>query len=257
MQNLKTIKRFTSLFLAFAMWFWQFSFAQKPSTKATLTARKAALKAAPKVVLTAPRAAPEEVPSCLYLLARPTLSLGQVVTFLKEKNPDLPEAYARKIARIYIAESRIESINPAVAVAQMALETGFLRFGGTVDKKQNNFAGMGCVNTSTPGNRFKTILEGIRAHIQHLKTYASLAKLRKPCVDPRRKLVEESKNFGKVKTVQGLAGTWAADEKYGEKLERLTFELLRTQAAPDPAASLPKQPPNHRKKPLQTQANTL
>ncbi|MDR2200885.1 MAG: glucosaminidase domain-containing protein [Puniceicoccales bacterium] len=161
----------------------------------------------------------------LYLSHPSSISEIQGVHFLLRNNPKLTRDYAERILRIYGEECRKESINLAIAVAQMALETSFLRFGGEVKGQQNNFAGLG----STPNARsssFPTAEEGIRAHVQHLKAYASTEPLASPCVDPRRKFVEKSPHFGKLKTVHDLAGTWAMDKNYGKKLEKLIQQLM-------------------------------
>jgi hypothetical protein len=196
------IRQLTLLFIVFAAWLWQSFLTQKTSKAAAL--------------------------GDLHLLGQPALSEQQIVAFLSKNNPDLPKHYVEEIAKIYHTESKSESINPAIAVAQMTLETGFLRFGGSVRKEQNNFAGLGCVNVTEKGIHFKTPREGIRAHIQHLKAYASRTQLGNSCVDPRRKFVEKSENFGKLETVYDLTGVWAMDKDYGEKLAKLTFELLQT-----------------------------
>jgi hypothetical protein len=162
----------------------------------------------------------------LYLLDQPQISEKQIIVFLTNNNRNLDKDYIEKIAKLYCMESKRESINTAVAVAQMALETGFLNFEGSVKKAQNNFAGIGCVRKSAQGNSFATIEEGIRAHIQHLKAYASSSPLNALCVDPRYKFVQKSQFFGKLKTVYDLSETWAKDENYGEKLAKLTGDLL-------------------------------
>jgi hypothetical protein len=133
-----------------------------------------------------------------------------------------------KVLHIYGEECGKESINLVVAVAQMALETAFLRFNGNVKGQQNNFAGLGSMQKNTRSSSFPTVEEGIRAHVQHLKAYASPNPLASPCVDPRRDFVKKSPHFGKLKTVHDLAGTWAMDKNYGKKLEKLIQQLINT-----------------------------
>jgi hypothetical protein len=172
--------------------------------------------------------APNHIPHHLYLLDQPQISERQIIAFLMKNNPSLEKNYAEKIAKLYCAESKQESINGAIAVAQMALETGFLQFDGSSRKSQNNFAGIGCISENQRGHSFATIEEGVRAHIQHLKAYASPSPLRTPCVDPRYKFVQQSKFFGKLKTASDLVGVWAMDENYGQKIEKLAQDLLNT-----------------------------
>jgi flagellum-specific peptidoglycan hydrolase FlgJ len=164
------------------------------------------------------------------LLGNSNVSEKQIVAFLIKNNPNLAKNYAEKIVKIYCIEAKRESINVAVAVAQMALETGFLQFNGAIRKEQNNFAGIGSVHATHRGESFATLEKGIRAHIQHLKVYAKSSPLKMPCVDPRRKFVQTSKFFGKLKTIYDLSGTWAADKNYGEKLAKLIQNLLNKSA---------------------------
>ena len=131
---------------------------------------------------------------------------------------------ARKIARLYIEECAAEGINSDVAFVQMCHETNFLRFGNLVKKEWNNFCGLGAINAEQPGLKFKTMRDGVRAHIQHLHAYATTEDivLKNELIDPRYKYVRPR---GKATTIEGLAGTWAADRAYSEKLEKYLCEL--------------------------------
>jgi flagellum-specific peptidoglycan hydrolase FlgJ len=169
-----------------------------------------------------------DIPRYLYLLDQPKISEKQIIAFFIKNNPSLDRNYIERIAKLYCIESQQESVNTAITVAQMALETGFLQFNGSVKKSQNNFAGIGCIYENHQGNSFATIEEGIRAHIQHFKAYASPTPLYTPCVDSRYKLIQKSKFFGKLKTVHDFVGAWAMDENYGKKLEKLTHDLFNT-----------------------------
>jgi hypothetical protein len=168
------------------------------------------------------------IPHYLHLLDQPQISEKQIIAFLTKNNSSLERDYVEKIAKLYCTESKLESINTAIAVAQMALETGFLQFNGSVKKTQNNFAGIGCIRENHRGHSFATIEEGIRAHIQHLKAYASPFPLCTPYVDPRYIIVQKSKFFGKLKTIGDLTKIWAMDENYENKLTKLTRDLLNT-----------------------------
>ena len=68
-------------------------------------------------------------------------------------------------------------------------ETGYLKFGGDVTIEQFNFAGLGAIGDGAGGATFGSVREGVRAHVQHLKAYASKDALNNPCVDPRFDLV--------------------------------------------------------------------
>ncbi|MDR2941251.1 MAG: glucosaminidase domain-containing protein [Treponema sp.] len=122
--------------------------------------------------------------------------------------------YARILAGLYIEESAHEGIDHDVAFAQMCLETGFLSFGGLVQPEWNNFCGLGAIGPEQPGLVFPDPRTGVRAHIQHLKAYATAEPLNLALVDPRYRYVR----LGSSPTIKGLAGTWAADRMYSEKI---------------------------------------
>jgi hypothetical protein len=106
----------------------------------------------------------------------------------------------------------------------MCLETGFLRFGGLVTQDMNNFCGLGAIGPGQNGERFSSPRIGVRAQIQHLKAYATDEPLRQDLVDPRYRWVR----YGSAPTIAGLAGTWAADRDYAEKIRNILERLYQT-----------------------------
>lgn len=139
-----------------------------------------------------------------------------------------PNERLQEFARLYISECKIEGVNHDVAFAQMCHETGFLTFTGDVDPSQNNFAGIGTFD-GKPGHTFRTVNEGIRAHVQHLKGYGSREPLSTLMVDPRYKTLQGlSKVFGQCKTLQDLTGKWATDKNYHEKIAKYLYEISLT-----------------------------
>lgn len=115
--------------------------------------------------------------------------------------------------QMYIDECNIEGVKAEIAFGQMLHETNYLSFGGDVSIEQYNFAGLGATG-GVPGNSFSDISTGIRAHVQHLKCYASSEALKQNCVDQR---------WGewlrlRATTIGELTGTWATDSRYSEKL---------------------------------------
>ncbi len=102
-------------------------------------------------------------------------------------NSDAPTA--KRFFEILIEEANAEGVRADVVAAQSMLETGWLKFGGIVLPTQYNFAGLGALDGNATGNcaSFKTIREGLRAQVQHLKAYATTSDvtLNNPCVDPR------------------------------------------------------------------------
>ncbi|MDR0732356.1 MAG: glucosaminidase domain-containing protein [Treponema sp.] len=143
--------------------------------------------------------------------------------FLLSINPGAGEDFSVELARFYTEEAEIEGVNHDVAFAQMCLETGFLRYGNLVTADMNNFCGLGAIGVEQRGERFTEPRIGVRAHIQHLKAYATEEPLRQDLVDPRYRWVR----YGSAPTIYGLAGTWARDTEYAEKIKSILERLYR------------------------------
>lgn len=170
---------------------------------------------------TKPRPVPETI--SFSIMGKGTLKATSLAAFLHENNNSVSLPEAKKIAQIYMEEANAEGVNYDVAFSQMCLETGFLRYGGTVLPGQNNFCGLGVLDKRTKGISFHDIRLGIRAHIQHLKAYASQQKLNKALVDPRFRFVKR----GSITNINGLSGHWAADRHYGKKIRYLLNRMYR------------------------------
>ena len=99
------------------------------------------------------------------------------------KTSDAPTI--EKFCQIYVEEAKAEGIKVEVAFMQAMVETGWLKFGGAVQISQYNFAGIGALDGGAQGATFKTVREGVRAQIQHLKAYANEKPLNNTQVDPK------------------------------------------------------------------------
>ncbi len=169
--------------------------------------------------------------TALFGLNPPLLIMGnglmdseELCSFFMGNNPDADEQRVTRLAGLYISECAVEGVNSDVAFVQMCLETGFLRFEGFVSADMNNFCGLGSVGPGHPGHSFADERTGVRAHVQHLKAYGSSDPLNGDLVDPRYCYVTPR---GKSPDIFGLAGTWAADRLYGEKLNDLLERLYQ------------------------------
>ena len=173
-----------------------------------------------------PPAKPWKHPVPEYIMGTGLIKPEDMSDFLIDVNPRVEKEFVENLAFLYAEEAAIEGVNHDTAFAQMCLETGFLRYGGLVTPDMNNFCGLGATGPGVPGNRFPDPRTGVRAHIQHLKAYATDAPLKQELVDPRYHYVR----YGSSPAIKGLAGTWAADLLYAEKinniLERLYFFVL-------------------------------
>ena len=166
-------------------------------------------------------AAPRVSKRRVAIMGQGRASTRQMAALLSSKNQRIAYDTARKFAAIYVAEAQAEGVNADVAFVQMCLETDFLRFGGQVKPHQNNYCGLGATDDGAAGATFPTVRAGVRAHIQHLKAYASRQSLRHEIIDPRFNLVKR----GSAPYIDQLAGAWATDPRYAEKLARLLARL--------------------------------
>ncbi|MDR2965412.1 MAG: glucosaminidase domain-containing protein [Treponema sp.] len=162
-----------------------------------------------------------------HIMGEGQVGADKMALFLVQNNSRLQMNFALQFARLYIEEASFEGVNHDIAFTQMCLETGFLAFGNLVTPDQNNFAGLGATGLPGPdgvlekGLYFPDLRTGVRAHIQHLKAYASTDDLNLTLVNPRRRFVR----LGSSPTIEGLAGTWAADRQYAEKINAMLKRL--------------------------------
>jgi N-acetylmuramoyl-L-alanine amidase len=150
----------------------------------------------------------------------------QLLMFLKNNNEATLTNYG-DLPHLYREEAEIEGVNHDIAFCQMCVETGFLRFGRGIEPEQNNFANLGAIassKTSTTGASFADQRTGVRAHIQHLKAYASTAPLFQPVVAPRFHLVAR----GIAPVLSQLTGRWAIDPLYDRKILALIRRLYES-----------------------------
>jgi hypothetical protein len=121
------------------------------------------------------------------------------------------------------------NINATIAYAQAALETGFGKFGGSIDESYKNPAGLksttGRDDTADSFVKFASWKDGVSAQLDHLALYAGAEGYPiSNTSDPRH----FSYLTGKVKYVEELAGNWAASQDYGLKILQLMFAMEGT-----------------------------
>ncbi|WP_138501678.1 N-acetylmuramoyl-L-alanine amidase [Nostoc sp. PA-18-2419] len=147
----------------------------------------------------------------------------QLQLFLRNNNQNALAQFP-DISKLYREEAGIEGINYDIAFCQMCVETGFLRFGGDIKPEQNNFAGLGAIGGGSEAASFPSARIGVRAHIQHLKAYASLEPLVQEVVDPRFRFVTR----GIAPLIDQLSGRWSADLDYGTKITAMLKRLYES-----------------------------
>ncbi|MBU3220681.1 N-acetylmuramoyl-L-alanine amidase [Clostridium algidicarnis] len=149
------------------------------------------------------------------------------------------------LAPIYVNLSATHGgVNPAIAYAQSAKETGYGRFGGILDESFFNPCG---IKTSQGGedkdplahSKFKSWEEGISAHLDHLALYAGESSYpRKDTFDPRH----FASIKGKATTVKDLGGKWAPSETYGLQIASLVKEIYKDVKPSESEGSTPVKP---------------
>jgi hypothetical protein len=113
---------------------------------------------------------------------------GRLMAMIHDRNPALRERFA-KIAVAYMREGEALGIRWDYAFYQMIVETNALKFTGDVRWTQNNFAGLGAIGNGARGERFSTVSDGAKAHLQHLMVYAGMP-VADPVADRTRKIQE-------------------------------------------------------------------
>ena len=124
------------------------------------------------------------------------------------------------------------------AFYQMILETGALSYrngsrAGDVKPTQNNFAGLGATGRGEPGESFKDVATGVRAHLEHLLHYSG-ERIENPTAERTRKVQEWGvlaswhARFDRPITFGDLAPKWAPGSgSYSRMLEGIAerFEV--------------------------------
>lgn len=128
-------------------------------------------------------------------------------------------------------------LDPVGLVAQVALETGWLLFGGRLDGRWRNPAGIRVrdpriVSTFLPQAdpdhplthaMFPSWNVGCLAHVQHVAAYCGVLDWAdSPVVDPRVSYVTAPA----AEVWHDLGGRWAPAADYGEQVERVAATLL-------------------------------
>ncbi|MDB1806082.1 N-acetylmuramoyl-L-alanine amidase [Eggerthella lenta] len=156
-----------------------------------------------------------------------TLFNAQGVPYPVDKYTSRGAATIKDFCQVLLDQARSEDVRAEVLFAQAMVETGWLQFGGDVDrngKVQCNFGGLGATGNGVAGEEFPDVKTGLLAQAQHLKGYASTAPLNQSCVDTRFGLLAGKR--GSASTVDKLSGTWAADKTYGTKVMNVVDKLL-------------------------------
>jgi len=113
---------------------------------------------------------------------------GRLMAFVQGRNPGLDRRFD-VIATEYMRHGEMLGIRWDYAFFQMLVETGNLTFKGDVRPAQNNFAGLGATGGGEPGESFKDVSTGVRAHLEHVLMYSG-ERIDQPTAERTRKVQE-------------------------------------------------------------------
>jgi len=160
---------------------------------------------------------------------RTYLTRDAVVKYL-DNSSSVSTRDIRAIIDHYINESKRENINHDIAIAQMCYATNYLN--NKTLFNNNNFAGLITAGAKMYGKSWNGKFPegskiGVKAHIQHLKGYASTVPPSPPIVDPRFNLLPR----GKGDTLQKLSKYWVKNnpEKYESEIKEILEKLYNYQ----------------------------
>lgn len=145
----------------------------------------------------------------MKILGKSVATAEQMAAYLLSKNPN-PKINMEPVAfcRLYLYIGALEGVRGDVMFAQSCKETGNFKYTGTVKPEQNNYAGLGTINTDTLGAYFPDEATGILAQAQHAKGYDGTA-LNYECVDPRYDILVKYGKTGTAQHWEDLGGAWA------------------------------------------------
>ena len=168
---------------------------------------------------------------------------GRMMAYLKSRNPDLNPRF-ESVATEYMRYGEMLGVRWDYAFFQMIIETGSLSYKRDVKPTQNNFAGLGATGGGEPGESFKDIGTGVRAHLEHLLLYAG-ETVENPIADRTRKVQEWGvlskwqASFKRPINFSDLAAQWAPGSKgYGKMIEAIGERFGEFCSQPDPRPQL-------------------
>lgn len=149
---------------------------------------------------------------------------GRLTAYLKDRTPRLRDKFS-KIAVDYMRHGENLKIRWDYAFFQMMLETNALKFTGDVHWSQNNFAGLGATGGGVKGERFRSVSDGVQAHLEHLLIYAGVY-VDNPVAERTRKIQEWKvlakwqRTFKRPMTYRDIGKKWAPKSRdYAPNIE--------------------------------------
>ncbi|MBR1647641.1 MAG: glucosaminidase domain-containing protein [Selenomonadaceae bacterium] len=234
------MKKFFSVTVIFVLTFVFTACAFAADKKDTVKFNKGKLKKIELVTAPAhgsPMIVMRENYSDVPLFGEATATQQQMINFINKRNPNPKiNCTVPALVNLYWIEASREGIRPDIAMCQAIKETGTWAYGGDVIPEQNNYCGLGTTGGGVKGAFFPNPQIGVRAHIQHLLSYASKRPPKVDIVDPRYELIKKFRPqiFGKLTKWTELNGVWAVPgHHYGEDILNLWLEAQMPDGSDD------------------------
>ena len=148
---------------------------------------------------------------------------------LARKHGRYSDDEVRAILASYTTTATEAGLDPLLVVSQMVLETGNLTSHWS-QRPRRNPAGIGVTGAPGAGVSFASWDDAVHAHVGRLLAYA-IPKGKENAA--QRALIEEALEVralpdsrrGCAPVLEGLAGTWATDKDYADKIARVANEM--------------------------------
>jgi hypothetical protein len=148
---------------------------------------------------------------------------------LGRKHGSYSDDDVRDILALYWTTAKGSGLDPLIVVSQLVLETGNLTSRWSQPPRRNP-AGIGVTGAPGVGVSFASWDEAVVAHVGRLLAYA-VSKGKESSA--QRRLIDDALEVrslpdsrrGCAPTLDGLAGTWAMDQGYAEKIARIANEI--------------------------------
>ena len=169
---------------------------------------------------------------------------GRLMAYVKSRNDKVDQQFDG-IATEYMRHGEALGVRWDLAFFQMLVETGNLTFKGDVRPRQNNFAGLGATGGGEPGETFKDVSTGARAHLEHVLMYAG-EQLVDPVAERTRKVQEWGVLTSWQKSIKGpmtfthLTRKWSPkDRGYSKDIASVAERFMANDCRnPDPRPEL-------------------
>lgn len=156
---------------------------------------------------------------------------GRLMSYVRSRNDKLDPKYDN-LAIEYMRQGEEMGLRWDYAFYQMLLETNTLKYTGDVKMVQNNFAGLGATGGGVRGESFKSVSDGVRAHLQHILMYSG-DKIENPVAERTKNIQEWGVLTKWQSTIKGpmtytqLAKQWAPTSRgYSRDVETLAGLFL-------------------------------